>query len=144
MTPIVTYRLMTEADVPFVFSSWLKSQRHQGDRRLMTNRVYFDNEKKRIERILEKARTVIAHNPEDENHIYAYAVIQFIGEAMIIHFAYTKGTYQRLGILKTMLQTINERMGKEQVAITHITPEVASLRDRYNLIFNPYLTEAKT
>lgn len=131
----------TPDDLPFVFATWLRSARKQGDRAFMTNTVYFLNEKRRIGRLIETSKVAMICNQEDADHILGWVCHGSIADVALIHYAYVKRSYQGMGILRAALALVCPRLGKEQIAITSITSAVAEKRQKYQLHFNPYLTE---
>lgn len=135
----VNYRRATEDDLPFIMSTWLKGQRHQGDRSFMTNRTYFDNEKNRITAILAKNPVIVVCAQDDATHVFGYLVYNLISDLLIVHYAHLKRAYRRLGIMRSILKEIYPNFTKDEVAITHINGLTSSLRDKYKLKFNPYL-----
>ena len=130
-------------DVSFLFATWLRSQRNQGDRRFMTNSVYFHGEHRRLEKILRRPTVAawILCNPEDPEQLYGYVVAETLGPVFMIHFAYVKKTYRGLGMMREAVGRIYPELGREEVAITHISDDVKNLRNKYRLKFNPFLEE---
>jgi hypothetical protein len=137
----VNYRKATQDDIRFICSTWLKSQRRQGDRTLITNNIYFENEAKKVNRILSKSETIMIVNNQDLSHLFGFCTYELLGDLFVIHFAYVKSAYQRFGLMKNLLHEIYERFGKEFVAISYISELVADKREKYKLTFNPYLGE---
>lgn len=135
-----TLRPATQADVPFIMATWLKSARRQGDRALMTNTVYYQNEKRRIAELLEHARVTVLCNPADHDHIFGWICHQQpIPDVFIVHYAYVKRSYQRQGLAREALMQLWPAFGREQIGITDISPVVAEKRQKYQLHFNPSL-----
>lgn len=135
----VSYRSPAQSDLAFIMSTWLKGQRHQGDRSFMTNRTYFDNEKKRIEKILSKSFIVIICDPEDSNHVFGYLAYNMLGDIFIIHYAHLKKAFRKLGLMSALLSELYPNFKKDEIAITHINELTANLRTKYILKFNPFL-----
>lgn len=108
----------------------------------MRNRTYFQYEVPRLTAILNRSRCIIAANPEDPSHIYGYIVGETIGTLSVIHFVYIKNTYRGFKIAHRLLQAhVGDSLGKEELAITHISPAAAAMKDKYKLYFDPYLIE---
>jgi hypothetical protein len=137
----VAYRQAATEDTSFIFASWLKNARKQGDRAFMTNKVYFDREKIRISALLSKSVVVIFCNPEDPAHIYGFACYKVLSDLLIIHYVYVKKSYRKLGIASGFFRSLFPRFQKDQTAITHVNEVVAPLRERYRLLFDPCLQE---
>lgn len=105
----------------------------------LTNAVYFAGEAVRMNEILGRAQVTCLHSPEDFDHLYGYVVHESRGEAFVIHFAYVKQLYQRMGLMTLALKEIYPAFTREEVAITTLVPELIPRRARYCLNFNPYL-----
>ena len=130
-----------QGDVAFILATWKRRMRNLGDRAHMTNTVYFDHEGARIESILFRPATrvaVICQDPESD-HLLGYAVHEQVGPVFVLHFAHIKGVYQRMGILTWALKNIYPDFCNQEIAATHITPEMAPKLRRYRVKFNPYL-----
>lgn len=128
-------------DVPFILATWKNRMRRVGERAYLTNSVYFHHEGGRIQKILMRTgvRVTCLCSQEDPNHLYGYVVHEMIGEAFVIHFAYVKQVYQGMGLMTLAIKRIYPRFMLEEVAITHIVPELVHKTLRYRLKFNPYL-----
>lgn len=135
----IDYRGPEASDTAFIMKSWLDGQRHQGDRSLMTNNVYYVNEKKRLEDLLKKSHVTILCNPDDANQIFGYLVYSLVSDLFIIHYAHVKSLYRRLGIMQKLIRELYPRAGRDEIAITHINPVAAGLRAKYRLKYNPFL-----
>ena len=135
----VSYRPPTTNDTAFIMATWLKGQRHQGDRAFMTSTTYFENEQKRIRSILVKSNLTIVCDVEDSNHVFGYCAYNILADLFIIHYAHLKKPYRSLGIMTTLLRALYPKFEKDEVGITHINPIVSGLRPKFKLKFNPYL-----
>jgi predicted GNAT family acetyltransferase len=138
---IVAYRQAKPEDLPFIYSTWLKNARKQGDSALMTNSVYYQNETNRIRGLVARSHVSIICNPDDADHIYAWACYSLVRDLFIIHYCYVKKSYRGLGIMSEFFKKVYPRFGKDQTAITSVNEAVAPLRESYKLLFNPYLQE---
>lgn len=143
-TPLIEVRPITVTDLPFVFSSWLKSQRRQGERAYMTNRTYFQSEKRRITELLDHSGGLIAYNPDDVAQVYGYLIFSIVDTLTILHFGYVKKTFRRFGIMRRLVTEVCPDAGREEIGVTHISPEVLAFKHRHKLVFDPSLTRFVT
>ncbi|MFO0254959.1 MAG: hypothetical protein ACK52V_12650 [Betaproteobacteria bacterium] len=137
----IVLRHARASDLAFILATWKRRMRNVGDRALMTNRVYFDYEGKRIEGILarpEASVAILCQDPDSE-HLLGYVVHQMHGPVFVLHFAHIKGVYQRMGLLTQALRLIYPPFLDEEIATTHVTPELAPKLNRYRIKYNPYL-----
>lgn len=132
-------RPAVSSDQAFILATWKNRMRKVGLNAYLTNSVYFAGEAVRMNEILSRAQVTCIHSPEHLDHLYGYVIHQRMGEAFVIHFAYVKQVYQRMGIMTLALQQIHPAFGREEVAITAFVPELIKHRTRYHLNFNPYL-----
>lgn len=130
-------RVLKQEDIPFILGTWLKSYRKENKE--VHNEIYFPNQTQKIKDLLNQSQIMLTINPEDEDHIYGYVVYQPIDQELnLIHYAYTKRTFRRFGIFNHMMNLIS---GGHPQVVTHITDYFKSLKDKYKLIYNPYLKE---
>lgn len=126
-------------DSPYVFATWLKAQRTQGDRAEMRNSVYFENEKRRVGYLLSRSRVLMAVNPDDAAHLYGYVVFSRVSEITLVHFLFVKPAYRKLGVATALMRDVCPRLGKEELVITAVSPEAVRMKRKWQLVFNPHL-----
>lgn len=145
---VIQIRKMNEADIPYIYSSWLedylsshhyklergKTKTMQSFVALMPRELYFKEQRAIIDRILKKSTVTIACNQEDENQIFGYAVHRYVGDIDILSWIYVRPVYRGFGIGGMLLQKI----GKPDV-VTHMTPIRRWFLKKYDLIYNPYM-----
>jgi GNAT superfamily N-acetyltransferase len=129
----------TADDLPFIMSTWLKSARKQGARAFMTNTVYYRNEKRRIEELLDRAQVRLISNPADPDHLFGWACFEMVADIFVVHYVYVKRGYRGMGYAKQALERIFPAFGLEQIGVTDITGQVAEKREKYRLHFDPEL-----
>jgi hypothetical protein len=137
------YRACTEDDLAFVCATWLRSARKQGDRAFMTNTVYFKNEHRRLMEFLKHAQVhlVVICNELEPDQIFGWLCFSRIGEVFVLHYAYMKPHFRGRGLLGQAVRVIYPKAGREEIAITSITADVAGIRQKHRLHFNPYIRE---
>lgn len=134
----VQIRVATEADVPFIFNSWLKSFRGSVTAKSISNPVYFDFHHKTIEKILQKSNVLIACDAADPTQVFGYVVAQNIEGVKVLHYAYVKFAFRGMGLCKLLLQDagIDKQSGG---FYTHETHSTAKLLSNSKFVYNPYL-----
>lgn len=146
----VTYRSPTPDDEGFIYNSWLKSL-HDPDNgspwaKMIRAQVFYANHKKVIAKILSEAGVLLACNPECTEQILGYGVYQpTSGKVAVLHYLYVKHPYRRLGIATGLFRTmlhLAEHDTMFPVVASHATSAWWHLKDKWNLIYNPYVIGA--
>jgi len=133
----ITARTAGEADLPFIYSSWLKSYRNSNFAKPISNDVYYENHHDIIEDLLASSQVILACNVNDPAQIMGYVVASKINGILTYHYLYVKHTYRRLGIGKLLFNVFEQP--DQPACYTHETATAKKLAPRYNLIYNPYL-----
>lgn len=134
----IRLRPATESDVPFIFNSWLRCNRHSTNTRGCENPVYFAQHHKLIEGLCKKAEIFIACNEQDVSQIYGYICYERVEGLLVVHWIYTKESFRKLGIAKMMADKAGFK-ADEAVLYTHRTFISEALEKKYIMVFNPYL-----
>lgn len=134
----VLIRDASEADVPFIFNSWLKSYRNASLCRSITNPVYFTFQHQLIEELLKHSFVKVVHTASDPNQLLAYLVYSEVEGIKIVHYAYVKHAFRNMGICSMLLQDAAIAGG----FYTHETPSGARAAEKRQLVYNPYLAGA--
>ena len=139
----IKIREATIEDVSFVTATWLNSQWSQGHIfnkkvkgrpiKTVTKTIFFDNHARIINQILEVSNCYVCCAEDDDDLLYGYIVFS---KPNIIHFAYVKGAFRRLGIFDMMIREFfPEDIKLTFTQDTKYTPAVAK---EYEMEFNPY------
>lgn len=83
-------------------------------------REYYQRQKRIIQTILARGGSagIVAVDPEDENHIYGYAIFE-LGELMgMLHYVYIKEAFRKLGFAHELLKIV-KRLPREEFCFTH-------------------------
>lgn len=137
-----------EADLPFIFNSWLRSFRNSSFCRYVDNTIYFTEHHKLVEKILKRSTVKIACSPQNPEDVYGYICHENIDGFFVLHYAYTKQSFRNLGIFRALLATTNHNAEIAGIH-SHSTIACAWIMPKLNLIYHPYLlinymdTEAK-
>lgn len=134
----VRIRKATEADVPFIFSSWLRSYRTSRFAGEMNNTIYFSEHHKVIQRLLQSCEVYIACSEKDGTDIYGWICAERVQGIFCLHFVYVKHTYRNLGIGKMLLNAYAHEPGLASV-YTHQTVMALRLAAKFNMTYSPYI-----
>jgi hypothetical protein len=132
----VKHRIPTADDSAFIYATWLNNARLSFDHQFIRDRIYFKGQKAYIDRILKDSQITVICNPEELTQIFGWACFTPKEEFTLVHYAFVKETYRGLGLMKSVLQQL-----PGDKIITHITPRVQKVTDKYNLVYNPYALE---
>lgn len=96
-------RPATPEDIPFIYSSWLKSFKHDSQLgKSMRSSVFFENYREIIDSILSRSEVMIACLAEDPFVILGYLVFS----DRVVHYAFVKEVFRGKGILTTLTNNI--------------------------------------
>lgn len=134
----VQLRSATEADVPFIFNSWLKSYRGANSVKNITNPVYFEFQHKAIEKILQRSQVYVLCSPDDNSQVFGYIVCEKVEEIPVLHYAYVKYAFRGMGLCKLLMSHANldKQIGGFYTHETHSSNKL--LKDS-KFVYNPYL-----
>lgn len=127
-----------ESDLAFIFSSWLKSYRGGFQSHMIENTIYYTEQHKLIERLLQRCTVQIACNPATPEDIFGYVVHERIDGIFVLHCAYIKHPFRRLGIFLTLL----EKAGFDRTSaglFTHATRATYATGHRLGMVYHPYI-----
>ena len=106
--PEVVVRPGEEGDLAFVRSSWLRSQRKEGNNYLLSDQR-FDREHKRIFReFLPLARFTVVCPVDYPRLIYSYSLSYQTETFPILFWAFTREGYRKQGFLARQINFLNE------------------------------------
>jgi len=136
----VIIREVTDTDISFIYSTWLKSYRHGSYAADMSNDVFFSYHKEIIAKILDQSNTEIKIlvNEDDHDQIYGYAVQSKVGGRSITHFVYIKFSFRKLGLASRLVESM-DLFPDTTNFITHLPRGYKNLKAKYGLEYNPYI-----
>ncbi len=128
---LVTFRMGTMDDAPFIFSTWLKGLRFGNDwYGLIESKAYFEVQHKLIEQILSKPNVTVrvACLKDEPNVILGYAV--YAGSR--VDWIHIKKSWRGIGLVKDLLPN-------NITTVSHLTAVGRTMmKKRGNLTFNPF------
>lgn len=133
----LTIRHANDQDIPFIFSSWLKSFRDAGLMvRSVPNTIYFTNHHKILQRLIKRSTVYVACDPKDSSQIYGYIVAEYIDGTFVLHFIYVKQSFRKLGVGRALFN--NFKHDGTASCCSHLTKFGERMLLKYNMIYHPY------
>jgi hypothetical protein len=137
-----TLRSPTDADISFVYNSWLKSYRKSDFAKAQCNSVYFSGFKQIVTEVLERSNVIVACDPNDSDLVFGYIVYEQLDSGpLCIHYVYTKFTYRKFGLGTKLFDTVvaATQNGNLPVLVSHYSPKLQKHETPKKLIYNPYV-----
>lgn len=125
-------------DIPFIYSTWLNSYKHDSAAGLsVTKTIFYEQYRLVLDHILASGDTVtlVACKSDEPNVIFGYVVAD--PTSAILHYAFVKESFQRLGIAKDLFA--RALPGCSAVVVSHLTNFANEIARRHSLTFNPFL-----
>jgi hypothetical protein len=137
MNEQIRLRPANEEDVPFIFSSWLKSFRTSHFANKLVNSVYFAEHHKLIEKIVKNAHVIVACNNSDPSQIYGWVCAQQIEGIFTLHFVYIKHPFRKMGLARLLINSFEQ--ADTAGIYTHHTHAMDYIAPKFNLMYHPYV-----
>lgn len=137
----IAIRLGKPDDMPFIYSSWLKSYKQSFAAKDITNSVYYYHHHKLIENIVDDGgKVLVACDPTDDQVIYGYFIYTLLPKFAVpcLHYVYVKQPFRGLGVAKAMLTESKIDTSKLSVC-THMSGIGKLAAEKYNFVYNPYI-----
>jgi len=135
----IEIRPIIDSDIAFIFSSWLRAYRNSYAVRDITQNVYYSEQHKIVERCITKGSTLVLSALEDPATIYGYLNFEIVQGQFVLHFAYIKQDFRKLGLFKSLLKATKHDFTGAGL-YTHRVPKTFNiLESKYNLIYHPYI-----
>lgn len=135
---MIQIRPFESEDLNFVQNSWISSLRkyfldaHEG----MSHEQYFTYQRKICDMLMQRAHCRVACNIEFPTQIFGYIIEEILPHMNVIHFAYTKQSYRRSGILKKFLEAHSK---SNPTFYTHKSGLSRLIAPKINAKFDPVL-----
>lgn len=134
----VKIRPALEADVAFIFSTWLRSYRDSVFAANISTTVYYAEHHKVVEKLLKSSEVYVACAADDISELYGYICAQKVDGILVVHYAYVKHSFRHLGIGGQLLGVLEYDPAKASI-YTHLTKTARSLATKYGFIHSPYI-----
>lgn len=91
-------------DIPMVMDSWQRSCSRSPYAGNVPNSAWVETSRKMVTHLLARgARIVVAHSPDDTDHILGWACGEQDDRKTVLHYTYVKAQYRRDGIALELL-----------------------------------------
>ena len=127
------------SETNFIYNSWIKSGHRSRVYEMVAKEIYTLNQHDIITHVLARANVIVAQEHNKPENIYGYLVYQHVDGVLVVHYAYTKQIFRRLGILNSLLAATGFDKKASLGFYTHSTKAAHDMEARLNLIYNPYL-----
>lgn len=142
----VALRQRLSGDVPFIFSSWLKSYCKAKERRLarvdrtarFDVRAYYESQDCTINRLLKRCEVLVACGPAEPSDLFGYVVFGRGEDSCVLHWVYVKQIFRRMGLARHLITAA--RADASQTFHSHTTEAWRSFERRLPSIHNPSLS----
>lgn len=142
-TTVWLIRPAIPSDIPFIYSTWLKSFKYDSALgKSMRKSVFFESYREVIDNILDQSSVAVACMQDDPNVIIGYAVYEAYSmfDCNILHYAFVKESFRGLKVATSLLRIIDN---KKPTKYTHLTSKFKLLTCNSLLfasfIYNPFL-----
>ena len=134
MMPIAL-RPATEADLPFIVSTWLESYIRSPATRRIPKQLFLGGHRRVVDRLVAKRGVIVAHDPGDETVLYGWICWEWVPDA--IHYLYVKETRRNQGVAHALIKAA---VLDGPLLVTHWTPACKRARDRgVDIRWEPHL-----
>lgn len=96
--------------------------------------LYFRFQRKVCTGLLERSNVKVACHEEFPEQIFGYLIYEPMSEATIVHYAYVKQVYRKMGILKKLLEDL-----KAPFIYTHQTKSADAVAKKFGAHYYPQL-----
>lgn len=134
----VRLRFATPEDVDFIFNSWLKSYRNSPHATCISNPIYFSEQHRLIEALLKRSNVVVATPEDDPLSILGWICAGRVDGIFALHYVYVKHVFRGLGIADMLIAAVGHKQDEAGI-YTHLTSPMAHMREKYNLLFHPFV-----
>lgn len=134
--PINIRSYRPESDEDFIYACWIREFKLSPFARKIRNSIYFYNQHKIIDTLINKSKIIVACNIDDENHIYGYVVFENI-KPPVLHWLYVKMSYRGMGIENLLLQCLP--LQDQKCYFSHFCADWFDYLPKDKVDYNPYL-----
>ena len=129
-------RAFIPSDVNYVLKTFLRDM-HYSKSRLTPDKVFYEDLQNVFMSLTHRADAWIACDPNDPNFIHGFVVGRTFPDinACVVHYAFVRREFRRLGIGKELLKGLGFIEGKHEVVATHTSPILEKFK-RNDLIYN--------
>lgn len=123
----IALRPIREEDLPFVTDTWLRSYRETNF--AVPHDQYMETQRRVIKLLLRSSRIAVACDPDDSDQIFGYAVWRPGPGRPLLHWAFVKQPFRRLGVFRRLLTVVDP--DSRGVVLTHRSIHYQELRQAF-------------
>lgn len=117
-----------------IYKAWAKCINRCPPFSAMTGGCFRDYVNTALPSLLQRATTLIAHNPDDVDQVFGFACGEHVGATPHLHMIYVRFPFRRLGIsTRLMRHLFPGEFKKKRIALTHPTIAAKFYRQRWLL-----------
>lgn len=128
-------RSARKGDINAIRKAWLRSWHESPFGLEIHSGVFYRYARPLIDHMLTISDIAVLCSPSDEDYIMAFIVYTNQDEISIVHFAYTKKVYRRMGALTYMI----DKCITDPIMYTFQTNKTKLLADKFNATYNPFI-----
>lgn len=137
-------RPAVSTDVPYMMKCYLENMRDAHGGRRVSSEVFYVQERRVVERLLNEATVLVATSRNDLDYLLGYLIAEASDAGPVLHWCYVRYDLRRLGIARALVETFcAEQAGTRwftrwthQVAAAMTVPP--QLRRRPGYEYDPY------
>lgn len=134
----IRLRSAIDADIPFIFNSWLKSFRNQHTMREVSNEIYYTEQHKQIEKLLQNFPCLVACPDQSSEQIIGWMCAGYIESVFVVQYTYVKEPFRTLGVCRALLNQF-KHPGVTGGVFTHPTRSGWQVAPHFGLIYHPFI-----
>ena len=127
-------------EIGYIMKTWGREER-KNHSALYPDRLFYANFGAIMTALAQRSDCVVACNPDSINDIIGFAVGKCAPEmgVMLMHFAYVRAEFRRLGVCKEMCARLGYDSSKHELVMTHTSKTIEKInRKGRPIIYNPH------
>lgn len=134
---MIEIRAATQTDLPFIYSTWLRSYRHASHfAKKISNEIFFDMHHRVIDGFIDRGGLVYVAHPKGEPEVILGYICVEPNQPMI-QYVYVKKPFRKMGIAKALYKKLDY---PATALFTHWTSDTDWIVKKLEkLTYNPYL-----
>lgn len=128
-------------DEHFIYNSWLRSA--QQDHPEMHKDKFFSSYKDHVTEMMQRNDIIVACDPDDDMFIHGYMVFKKVEDELIIHWAYVKNPFRKLGVFRSMIRSVFPKVYEEPIFITYKNDKRQKMYESLLMVFTPHYRSLK-
>lgn len=132
-------RAFEEEDRHFIVDSWSRQYHEALPQSYCPGYIYFPNQIKLINDILQSSDCLVACLAEDPEIIVGYIVYEHIDKVLVLHWTCVKKDFRKLSVMTDLLDSAHAAWRKEVIMVTQPGKLYSKYRKKYKVFYDPFL-----